>query len=108
MQQQLQQQRILREMERNRCVTNTLASVSVCFVGCWFPWNAVNILIDLRPDLLPGHVTYALMATCHIVAMLSALLNPLLYGYSNTNIRRELRLRSASSAAPAAAAGAAA
>lgn len=88
--------RILREIERNRKVTNILLSVSASFIFCWMPWNAINILMDFEGSLIPADVAYALLATCHIIAMLSAVANPLLYGYTNTNIRRELRFRTSS------------
>lgn len=91
-----QKKRILREMERNRKVTNTLLSVSGSFIFCWMPWNAINILMDFHPNLIPSNVAYALLATGHIIAMSSAIANPLLYGYTNTNIRKELRFRSSS------------
>lgn len=96
-----QRKRILREMERNHRVTNTLLSVSCSFVFCWMPWNAINIIMDFRTELIAPNVAYALLASCHIIAMLSAILNPLLYGYTNTSIRNELRFRPSSPASSA-------
>lgn len=86
--------RILKEMDRNRRVTNTLLYVLGEFIFCWCPWNAINIYLDFNPDA-PNHfsqeVLHGLLACCHVIAMSSSTINALLYGYTNSNIRRELK-----------------
>lgn len=91
--------RIIREIYRNRRVTNTLLCVTGAFAFCWIPWNLVNSYLDFSPApaMIPTDMMYSLLACCHVIAMTSATINALLYGYTNSNIRRELRrLRSRS------------
>ena len=93
-----QADRIIREIYRNRRVTNTLLCVTGAFAFCWIPWNLVNSYLDFSTSpMIPADMIYSLLACCHVIAMTSATINALLYGYTNSNIRRELRrLRSPS------------
>lgn len=93
-----QADRIIREIYRNRRVTNTLLIVTGAYAFCWIPWNLVNSYLDFFPTpMIPADMIYSLLACCHVIAMTSATINALLYGYTNSNIRRELRrLRSRS------------
>ena len=85
-----QKKRILREIERNQKVTNTLLYVCGEFIFCWLPWNAFNIYIDFYPDAFDADTVYTILACGHIIAMSSSTLNALLYGFTNSNIKREL------------------
>ena len=80
-----------RNVERNQSVTRTLLAVSVSFTVCWLPLYMLNVLLDL--NLLGGinvKTIYLLSAACHAIAMTSAPLNALLYGWYNPSINREL------------------
>lgn len=84
--------RIIREIYRNKRVTNTLLFVTATFAFGWIPWNLTNIYLDFSiQPVISADVIYSLMACCHILAMTSATVNAVLYGYTNCNIRRELR-----------------
>jgi hypothetical protein len=87
-----------RNVERNQSVTRTLLAVSVSFTVCWLPLYILNAIIDLnflsagsegviRVDI---KTIYLLSAACHAIAMTSAPLNALLYGWYNPSINREL------------------
>ncbi|XP_063880817.1 LOW QUALITY PROTEIN: neuropeptide Y receptor type 2-like [Scylla paramamosain] len=80
-----------REIERNRKTTILLSTIAVAFAVCWLPWHVVNLLADFEYEGLrePTHF-YAVFGASHIMAMSSASINPVLYGWLNTNLRREL------------------
>ena len=80
-----------REIERNRKTTILLSTIAVAFAVCWLPWHVVNLLADFEYEGLrePTHF-YAVFGASHIMAMSSACINPVLYGWLNTNLRREL------------------
>ncbi|XP_042220741.1 neuropeptide Y receptor type 6-like [Homarus americanus] len=83
--------RAQKEIERNRKTTILLSTIAVAFAVCWLPWNIVNLLADFEYEGFkdPTHL-YTVFGACHMIAMSSACINPVLYGWLNTNLRREL------------------
>ena len=84
--------RAQREIERNRRTTILLTSIAVTFAICWLPWHVVNLLADfnyVRFFQEPEYF-YVVFGSCHAIAMSSACINPVLYGWFNTNLREEL------------------
>ncbi len=65
----------------------------VVFVVCWIPLNGLWIYIDIKSTDKNFNIPYleAIFFTCHIVAMSSAVYNPLLYAWLNDTFRRNLR-----------------
>jgi len=50
------------------------------------------VLVDLlvkHSVPMPPRDLYVALATCHVIAMTSAVSNPIVYGWLNSNIRRE-------------------
>ncbi|XP_035234087.1 neuropeptide Y receptor type 5-like [Stegodyphus dumicola] len=85
-------ERLKKELKRNNRATVVLSFISVVFACSWLPWNAFNLMADF--DLLsnmPANHFYSAFAICHLVAMSSSVTNPILYGWFNSNVRRELR-----------------
>ncbi|XP_037794939.1 neuropeptide Y receptor type 6-like [Penaeus monodon] len=83
--------RAQREIERNRRTTVLLTSIAVTFAICWLPWHVVNLLADFNyPGFSEPEYFYMVFGSCHAVAMSSACINPVLYGWLNTNLRQEL------------------
>lgn len=84
--------RIKAEIQRNRRVTQVLTLIVVVYAVSWLPYHLFLLLdelkfIDVRTP------TYSLgFAGCHLLAMTSAVTNPVLYGFLNTNFQREWRL----------------
>ncbi|XP_046382346.1 neuropeptide F receptor-like [Ischnura elegans] len=88
---------------RHRRTTLILSAVAAVFAASWLPLTVFSLVSDLsapRPHpihaaaappqpLLPPHGLYAAFAACHVAAMTSACSNPFLYGWLNTNFRRE-------------------
>lgn len=73
--------------------TNTLLTlIALIFAISWLPLNLYNLYVDifhLQSSLTEGHMI--LYAVCHMMAMSSACLNPVLYGYFNDNFRKEFK-----------------
>ena len=85
------ERRLRREMDRNKIVTNTLLIITASFIITWTPWNVISILVDFFPLIIvPNQYFLEILAVAHFLAMTSATLNPLLYGYWNPSIRKEL------------------
>ncbi|KAL7635768.1 UNVERIFIED_CONTAM: hypothetical protein RMT77_013585 [Armadillidium vulgare] len=83
--------RAFREMYRNKRTTILLSTIAIAFAVSWLPWHVVNLLADFNYYKFkdPSYL-YTVFGSCHIIAMTSACFNPVLYGWLNTNLRREL------------------
>ena len=83
--------RFRKEMDRNKIVTNTLLMITASFVITWTPWNTISIILDFAPQIIASNEYFLeILAASHLLAMTSATLNPLLYGYWNPSIKKEL------------------
>lgn len=73
--------------------TNTLLTlIAIFFAVSWLPLNLFNLYVDvfhLQSSMTEGKMV--LYAVCHMVAMTSACLNPVFYGYFNDNFRKEFK-----------------
>ncbi|KAG8234357.1 hypothetical protein J437_LFUL012116 [Ladona fulva] len=80
-----------RALARNRRTTLLLAGVAVLFAVSWLPLNVLSLLADASPDFFgtSANHLYIALAICHATAMTSAISNPIVYGWLNTNIRHE-------------------
>lgn len=79
-----------REIRRNRRTTFILSCIALVYAASWLPMTVFQIASTLIPQVHQHPKTiYVLFAFCHIVAMSSSITNPLLYGWLNTNFRRE-------------------
>ncbi|XP_037794940.1 neuropeptide F receptor-like [Penaeus monodon] len=83
--------RAQKEIERNNKTTILLSTIAVAFAVSWLPWNIVNLLADFQyKGFSDPTYLYTVFGACHMIAMSSACINPVLYGWLNTNLRREL------------------
>ena len=86
-------QRQAAERRRKRRTNVMLLTIGVVFALSWLPLNISNITADVSPQLLlrldPHNL---LIPTCHLLVLLSACINPILYGWLNENFRREFLL----------------
>ncbi|KAF6212186.1 hypothetical protein GE061_012707 [Apolygus lucorum] len=72
-----------------------IRGVAILFTVSWLPIGLLLLVTDLMyPPSLENNVSsehlYLAFAICHIIAMTSAISNPVVYGWLNSNIRREL------------------
>ncbi|XP_071041570.1 neuropeptide F receptor-like [Parasteatoda tepidariorum] len=83
-------ERFQRDLRRNTRATMVLLLISVVFTVSWLPWNGLNLLVEFHPNILEPKDLYLSFAICHMTAMTSSITNPILYGWLNSNIRREM------------------
>ena len=79
-------------MKRHRKNLVLLTSVAVSFSLAWLPLTVLNITADWTHDnsvfgLFGEEQFYLVHAICLLIAMTSSAVNPLLYGWFNTNFR---------------------
>ncbi|KFM76372.1 Neuropeptide Y receptor type 1, partial [Stegodyphus mimosarum] len=83
-------ERLQKDLRRNTRATMVLMNISIVFTISWLPWNSLNLLAEFNPDLMDPKDLYLAFAICHMTAMSSSVTNPILYGWLNSNIRREM------------------
>ncbi|GMR61224.1 hypothetical protein PMAYCL1PPCAC_31419 [Pristionchus mayeri] len=78
------------EKRRSR-TTSLLIGMACSYAALWLPFNVVSFVIDM--DFLRGDRSAFIIERvdqmCKVISMLSICINPLLYGYLNTNFRHE-------------------
>jgi neuropeptide Y receptor type 5 len=55
--------------------------MAIAFCGSWFPLHFINILDDFEVIEYPSReARFTVFAVCHLLGMVSACVNPILYG----------------------------
>ena len=83
-------ERIERENQRSKRRNKRMAIMSLIFLISWLPLSIIGVLLDSQPDILGAdhELVTIVFLTCHLIGMSSAFANPIIYGYSNKNIRK--------------------
>ncbi|CAL1568079.1 unnamed protein product [Knipowitschia caucasica] len=68
-----------------------LAAIVVAFALCWLPLNVFNTLFDWHHQVLPDCQHDTVFSACHLMAMASTCINPVVYGFLNSNFQREFK-----------------
>ncbi|KAJ7988420.1 hypothetical protein DPEC_G00323360 [Dallia pectoralis] len=68
-----------------------LAVIVVVFALCWLPLTVFNTIFDWHSQALPVCQHDVLFSACHLTAMASTCVNPVVYGFLNSNFQRELK-----------------
>ncbi|XP_021002775.2 neuropeptide Y receptor type 6-like [Parasteatoda tepidariorum] len=82
--------RVRKELLRNRRATIVLVTITSVFGLTWLPWNIFSLIADFYPKSMSANNLYMSFVVCHMIAMTSATSNPILYGWLNSNIRKEI------------------
>lgn len=69
-----------------------LLAIVIAFALCWLPLNVFNTLFDWHHQALPDCQHDTVFSGCHLTAMASTCINPIVYGFLNSNFQRELKL----------------
>ncbi|CAB0018798.1 unnamed protein product, partial [Nesidiocoris tenuis] len=79
-----------REWRRNRRTMVILSCIAIVFALSWLPMTVFSVVAEFSPGTItsPG-VLYLTFALCHLTAMSTAVTNPLMYGWLNTNFSSE-------------------
>ncbi|KAG5671907.1 hypothetical protein PVAND_002076 [Polypedilum vanderplanki] len=81
-----------RRGQRTKRTNYLLISIALIFGISWLPLNFFNLYTDLYFSMNNTQLTqttYIIYAACHMAGMSSACSNPLLYGWLNSNFRKE-------------------
>ncbi|XP_039636206.1 neuropeptide Y receptor Y8a [Perca fluviatilis] len=73
-------------------INTMLLAIVVAFALCWLPLTVFNTLFDWHHQALPDCQHDAVFSACHLMAMASTCINPVVYGFLNSNFQRELKL----------------
>lgn len=68
-----------------------LASIVVIFALCWLPLNVFNTVFDWNHAALSVCQHDVIFSACHLTAMVSTCVNPIIYGFLNSNFQKELK-----------------
>lgn len=73
---------------RQAKLNRLIISIVAIYAGCWLPLSTFNILVAYDTELYSIEV----FAVCHMLGMMSACGNPVVYGLFNDNFRAEFEL----------------
>ena len=85
----MEMNRAMKEAKRHRKNSTLLMAIAIMFALCWFPLTLLNLLADMNYFIFMYKNFLLAFAVAHLVAMISACLNPIVYGWFNVNFRRE-------------------
>ncbi|KAH3707659.1 neuropeptide Y receptor type 1-like [Dreissena polymorpha] len=80
--------RMIREIKRQRRNVLLLAAIAASFALAWLPLTVLNTLADYDYRLFLHRDYIHAYAYCLLAAMCSTCLNPVIYGWFNTNFRK--------------------
>lgn len=76
-------------------VNAMLVAIVVAFAVAWLPLNVFNAVFDWDHEALPSCGHDVVFSFCHLVAMASTCVNPIVYGFLNSNVQKQLRAAAA-------------
>ena len=82
---------VMQENERFNRSRRLLLTVCLSFAICWLPLLILNLFFDFFGVHIAWEALTAIFLVSHLIAMSSCCINPILYGFYNTNFREELR-----------------
>ncbi|XP_061171115.1 neuropeptide Y receptor type 5-like [Saccostrea echinata] len=81
-----------RYLIRQRKNVLLLTAIAVSFAFTWLPWTCINLIADFSSEHLRSVNINLISATCHVLAMSSVCVNPIVYGWFNSIFRQEIEL----------------
>ncbi|GCC38458.1 hypothetical protein chiPu_0016972 [Chiloscyllium punctatum] len=80
-----------RRVSHSRKINIMLASIVVAFGLCWLPLTVFNTVFDWNHEAISICHHNLIFSLCHLTAMLSTCVNPVIYGFLNTNFQKEVK-----------------
>lgn len=68
-----------------------LTAIVVAFALSWLPLNIFNTVFDWNHEALPTCGHDVIFSFCHLTAMASTCVNPIIYGFLNSNFQKQLK-----------------
>ena len=86
--------KIIKEKNRNKRRNKLLIAISFHFLLAWLPLNLFGTLSDANINVFGynGETNTIIFMVFHLIGMLSACANPVIYGYRNKHLRRGINL----------------
>lgn len=78
-------------MSHSRRINIMLVALITAFALCWLPLTIFNVVSDWNQEALPICHHNLLFSLCHLLAMSSTCINPIIYGFLNSNFRQEVK-----------------
>ncbi|CAL8327850.1 unnamed protein product [Arctogadus glacialis] len=75
----------------SRRINVMLGSIVALFAVCWLPLNIFNTVFDWHHELMVSCQHNLIFSVCHLVAMASTCVNPVVYGFLNSNFQKQLK-----------------
>lgn len=70
--------------------TRVVVTIIVLFITCWAPFNVVTLMMEFKPQLIPGQYKNTVDLVVLWFALLSTCTNPILYCWMTESFRREI------------------
>ena len=82
--------KLIKEKNRNKRRNKLLIAISFHFLLAWLPLNLFGTLSDANINVFGynGETNTIIFMVFHLIGMLSACANPVIYGYRNKHLRR--------------------
>lgn len=77
---------------RHSRTTALLFAMAITYAILWLPFTILSLYIHLGPGQKDERETRLADEGCKLISMLSICINPILYGYLNTNFNREFKV----------------
>lgn len=68
-----------------------LIAIVVLFAISWLPLNVFNTVFDWNHEAMPHCGHNVIFSFCHLMAMTSSCVNPIIYGFLNSNFQKQLK-----------------
>ncbi|XP_028584273.2 neuropeptide Y receptor type 4-2 [Podarcis muralis] len=68
-----------------------LVLMVTAFAVCWLPLHVFNTIDDWNYKFIPHCIHDLIFSLCHLVAMASTCINPVIYGFLNKNFKKEVK-----------------
>ncbi|MBN3295891.1 neuropeptide Y receptor type 4 [Amia ocellicauda] len=78
-------------MTHSRRINVMLISLVSAFAICWLPLNTFNTVADWNSEAVEHCHHNLIFSLCHLVAMSSTCVNPIIYGFLNNNFKKEVK-----------------
>ncbi|XP_074092289.1 neuropeptide Y receptor type 4-2 [Macrotis lagotis] len=72
-------------------INSVLLSMVAAFAICWLPLHVFNGLEDWYHEAIPICYGNLIFLVCHLIAMASTCINPIIYGFLNSNFKKEMK-----------------
>ncbi|KAM3912789.1 neuropeptide Y receptor type 4-2-like [Leptodactylus fuscus] len=81
-----------RSYQHMRRVNLMLASMIGAFAVCYLPLQIFNIIVEWNHQLISVCYHNLIFSLCHLLAMISTCINPIIYGLLNSNVKQEVKI----------------